>query len=102
MFDRVRRARFAAGTWTFWGMSIDTRVAANGLLLHCNGAAALGTRTYTSPAVGNSGFTMQIGARGDGTGLQPNGNRFASVAAWDGVALNAAQLGAIFNATRQR
>lgn len=87
--------------WNFIGVSIDE--TANTSAVNINGTAASGTATYSSPASGDAITTMAVGAtRTTGELPQPAGSRMASAAIWQGTALSASNLAAIFTADRAK
>lgn len=91
-----------AGPWYFVAVSVDEAVGANGAITQINSTQELFTSTYVSPASGNASFTHEIAARGNGDTPWGNTERMGMIAMWEGVALTAANLNAIFNATRGR
>lgn len=88
-----------SGRWNVIGGAINE--AANSLILNVNGTAYSKTCTYTSPTTTNANETFAIGAIGSaGNFAMPNGSRFAELAIWQGTALTAANLAALFAARR--
>lgn len=90
------------GAWNFVAVSLNEATGANGAILQINGAQELFTSTYASPSASSATYTMQIGAAGNSAGPLANTSRLASFMAWEGVALDAAQLRALYQATRSK
>ena len=95
-------ATFGAGAWTFLGISLDEAVGANGLLMQINSTQETYTSTYTSPASGASSFTLEIASRGNASLPLTNTSRMAAFCMWESAALTAAQMLALYQATRRR
>lgn len=91
---------FALNTWSFAAVSLNEAVGANGAIMMINDGQELITSTYVSPSAGNATEVMEIGALGGGGTPMPAGSRMSSFAAWEGVALSAEQLRAMYQATR--
>jgi hypothetical protein len=92
-----------ASAWNF--MSLAFNEATGSLIFNINGTAeSYSSQTYTSPSSSSASQTLQIGARGNSAlaSLFKTGNRIASVAIWQGTALSAANLAAIFSNTRAK
>lgn len=90
----------SAGAWEFVAISYDEAAGAGSFAI--NGATEAISGAYSSPASGAASNTMCIASTGGGNEPIPSGNKIAMVAAWEGVALTAAQLTAIYQATRGR
>ncbi|MCF1502212.1 hypothetical protein L0F51_00340 [Afifella sp. H1R] len=81
--------------WNFVAVGEDE--AAETCRLCLNGANSSVAGTYTSPSASNPAIAMgAVGALNNGFLLAPAGTRFARLAMWDGVALSAADLSAIY------
>lgn len=91
-----------AAEWNFVAVSVDEAVGANGAVVQVNGAQDLVNSAITSPSASNATYTMEIGAAGNGLGVVASTFRIASFSMWEGVVLSAAQLSAIYAATRSR
>lgn len=88
--------------WSFVGISVDEAAGAGGGHWRVDDNVPTFDATYTSPASGNATYTTQIAARGNGSSPVPSGFRMAQLAAWEGAALTANDLTAIYQATRGR
>lgn len=87
--------------WNFVAMSFNETTGT--ALVNINGTAGTYTgKTYSSPAAGAASQTLQIGAIGGGNTPIRSGSRLANMAIWQGTALSAANLAAIFTATRTK
>lgn len=82
--------------WAFVAMSVNE--ASNSILWNIRGTASSGTCTYSSPSSASASDTMRIGYRA-GTAM-PTNSGIASYAMWEGTSLTAAQMAALFTATR--
>lgn len=92
---------FAAGQWRFVAVSLNEAASAF-FFLNNAVATAPAAANFTSPSASNATYTAEVAAAGNAAGLAPNGARMAIFMAWEGVALTAGQLRALFNATRGR
>ena len=92
----------AVGQWIFTAMSLDEAVGANGAILQLNGTKEIFTSTYVAPSAAAASFGLQIGAGGNAFNPFPAASRMGMTAMWQGVALTANELMAIYNATRKR
>ena len=88
--------------WSFVAASVDEAVGSNGAFTYANGVATLATSTYASPSASNADGTFTIGSEPDGGVPVPNLSRIGMFAAWEGRALSAGELNAIYMATRDR
>lgn len=86
--------------WNFVGVSIDEGSGAG--TMRVNSDQLVLTPTYDTPSAAGATYAMEIGANGNATAPIASGTRIASFAAWEGVALSADQLAALFVATRPR
>ena len=91
-----------AAAWNFIGFSLNEATGANGALINVNGSASTATSTYTSPNAGSATYTTEILAGGNSSGPWDSGTRIAGVIAWEGTTLTAAQLAALYQASRVR
>lgn len=86
-----------SSAWNFIGLTVDE---AAGTGFWCvNGSEDTFTSTYTSPSSGSATGTLRIGSRRTDS-LLVSGSRIASAAMWEGVAIDASQMRALFQATR--
>ena len=91
-----------ATRWNCAAVTLDEAVGASGAAQFLNGATETFTSTYSTPSAAAASFTMNVAARGN-AGVPPaSGARLGGIAIWEGVALTAAQLTAIYTATRGR
>jgi hypothetical protein len=101
----ISTALVTTNAWSFIAVSLD-EASVNSGIMQINAVQETGkAAAYTSPASGSASYPVQLGAAGDnGVGTPPftNGSREAVACAWEGVALTAAQLMDLFNATRGR
>lgn len=88
--------------WNFVAMSINEATGAGGLLYFVNGSTETNTSTYSSPSAAGSSFTWQIGATGNAQQITAANSRKGGMVILEGTALTAAQLAAIYLATRGR
>lgn len=95
-------AGISTSVWSFIGVSVTEATGANGALMMLNTTQELFTSTYTTPAAGNATVTMEIGANGNAVDQLSNTSRIAMFSAWEGRALSADELNAIYLATRGR
>lgn len=98
-------ATMTANAWNFFGASITE--ASSSLVLAIGNAAAgfiSESKSVTYSVVGSSDatHTMKIGAAGNAVRPFSSGRRLASIVAWQGTALSASNLQAIFTATRAK
>lgn len=91
-------ARIVAGAFTFLAVSFDE--AATAITLQINATQEAKTFSYASPSASSATYTARIGDGGDGLRPFKSGARLANFSAWEGVALSAAQLTSIYNATK--
>jgi hypothetical protein len=89
--------------WTFLAASLDEATSNSGIMQVGATQETGKACAYTSPSASNASFTTQLACLGDSgaVGLV-NGSRMSMFTAWEGVALTAAQLQAIYDATRAR
>lgn len=87
--------------WNFYGLSLDEAVGAGGIVHVVNDNSSTDDSTYASPSASAATHTMQIGASGNNNARFTSGSRLAMLAIWD-IALSAAQLDSIYEATRGR
>lgn len=85
--------------WNFIGASVQSGVA-SGTKMYRNSSNQTFSFTLTTPSSSPGLYTMDIGSRGNGNSMMPNGSRIAMVAAWEGVALTQEEIDSIFQATR--
>lgn len=98
-FFQSATATVPAAEWGFVSGAVNE--AANTFITNTSGTAESFACTYTTPSASSASFTMQIGAAGNGADkIAVAGSRMASLAIWEGTALSAANLAAIFTATR--
>ena len=95
-------AAVPTGVPVFVACSVSETAGAIGGIFAINNAIETFDATYSSPATGNATNTMKIGIRGDAVGFFTNGSRLYLLLVWEGVALTAGQLAALFNASRGR
>lgn len=91
-----------ASSWNFVSLSLTEATGAGGLLFNINGSTASLPSTYTTPTASDAAQPFAIGSNGNLASPVRNGTRFAQFMAWEGVALTASQLAALFAATRGR
>jgi len=91
----------SANTWTFFGVSIDESVGANGLRFVANAQTSLATSTFSSPSASNATNALELGAGGSGAVPLLSGSRFACAAFWS-RALSAAEFASLYRITRTR
>jgi hypothetical protein len=82
--------------WAFVGLSVNE--PGNSCIWNVRGTPSSGTCTYSAPSSASASDTMRIGYRAGG--VLSNGSRIANLAVWEGTSLTAAQLAAMFTATR--
>lgn len=99
-FDRVSVVASILNNWAFWGFGIDE--PANSYRENINGVAASIACTYNAPSAVAAKHVLQIGAAGNAENPMKAGDRMACTALWQGYAPTAADLAAIFSATRGR
>lgn len=89
-------------TWTFVGFAINE--GADSARWQVNGSAAEESTTvvYSSPSTSSASDTMAIGHDTNSTFTVDSGSHIAQLAMWEGTALTAPNLDAIFQATRGR
>lgn len=89
------------GAWALVAISVDEAAGAGGSHFFINGSSETFNGAYTSPSSSAATSVLSLMSR---NGFNPfqNGSRIAAVAAWEGVALTAAQLTALYQATRRR
>ena len=80
------------GAWVFVGLSVDE--SGNSCLWNVNGSTQADACTYLSPSTGAADIPMTLLSSGAAD------KRAASLAMWEGTALSAANLAALFAATR--
>lgn len=92
---------FTAGAWSFAGLSLDE--AGNTATFVVNGAATSRGGTYSSPTASNAANVLVVGKL-DGVpdDFLESGSRMAGLSVWEGTALTATQLEAIYNATKAK
>lgn len=90
-------ATLNSGAWNFVAASVDEGATSG--ILQINGTQETKTYSYTSPSASAATSVAQVGASNSTAALR-SGDRLASFAVWEGVALNAVQLMAIYNATK--
>lgn len=86
--------------WVFVGITLDE--PAGTATMQINDTQAAKTSTYASPATANASHTLQIGTGGNGNYPLKSGSRLASVNAWEGTALTAAEMDAIYEVTKTK
>lgn len=92
-------------TWTFFGVTVEES-AGTGTWQGQSTQSSF-TSTYSSPLSTNSSSTIRLGAPGAGSFfpnsfLLPNGSRMNSIVIWEGTALSAAQLDAVYQGTKAK
>jgi hypothetical protein len=89
--------------WNFISVSINEPAGAGGIIYNLNGVGAVEAElaSYVSPSASNADATATIGALGSNFPF-PSGTRLAQLAMWEGTALTADNLAAIYEATRSR
>lgn len=92
-------AAVPTNAWAFVAFSIDEATAA--LTLQINGTQESKSGTYTGPSASNANVPATIGRDTDATLPMLSGNRIAAFLGWD-TDLTAAELMAVFNATRAK
>lgn len=86
--------------WHMTAISIDA--AAGYGFSFDNVAYSPFTATYSSPSAGSAAHTLQLGAAGNNAAPLPSASRLAAVAAWEGRALNLAEVTRLYQGIRQR
>lgn len=89
-----------ASAWQFLAVSVDEG-ASVGFHFRNGTKGADASVSYTTPSASAATRTAEIAATGNGTGPMTNTSRMAMLSGWS-RALSAAELTAIFNATRGR
>lgn len=87
-----------ASGWSYVSGSFNE--AGTTLRFNTNGTAETIVSSYTYTGAGSASFTMQVGARGNNDDPIASGKRLAFLSMWEGTALSAANLAAIYTATR--
>lgn len=96
----VTTAVLTPGAWHYIAVSWDEPSGA--VVTQINGSQdTFSGKTYSSPSSANAGGPFQLGASGNGSNIEANGNRIASVAMW-GRALSAAELSSLYTANKSR
>jgi len=85
------------GSWRLVGVSYDEAAGAG--TWFCDLATEAFTGTYTNPTSGAATHAFEIMTRGNAVRPMSSGGRMAAFMAWEGVALTAAQVAAVYNAT---
>lgn len=85
--------------WNFIAISVNE--VANAALWQVNGDVNSDTATYSSPAAGDASDTMRLGTYQAGSDFFSNGVRLGALGGFS-AALSAAQMNAVFQATRGR
>jgi hypothetical protein len=80
----------------FFAVSVNESSSTGGIFC-ADGIFDTFNPTYSAPSAAASTSPLTIGSRGAGNVPMPNGARFYAEAMWDGVALSAAQISAIYN-----
>lgn len=89
------------GQWSFVGLSLTEATGAGGAVFQVNGTQETVSSTYSSPSSSSATFTTAIGIAADPPPLYiRNGGRVADLSVWEGVALTAAELTSLYNATK--
>jgi hypothetical protein len=98
---KTSTALVTGSTWNFVAVSLD--MGAGTVVMQINGTQeSTGSQAFTpSPATGAAAATLQIGATGSGT-YPDTAERYGEVGIWQGTALSAAQLSALYEATRSK
>lgn len=90
----------SSGQWTFCGVAYDE--ATGSLTFQVQGTQEVKSATYTSPSASSATYTLRVGDGGNGDRPMRSGSRIANMTIWEGVTLAAADLTAIFQATRTK
>jgi hypothetical protein len=93
------------GQWSFVGVSLTEATGAGGAVYQVNGTQETKTSTYTSPSSASASNITAIGYGTDDSAPIDyilNGGRMASLVAWEGTAISAAELLSLYNATKSK
>ncbi|WP_414832180.1 hypothetical protein [Afifella sp. YEN Y35] len=88
-------ATLTTDAWHAIGLSLDE--AGDALRISIDTTQETFTGAYTTPSTGTPQYALgRVGDNGSGATPAPSGTRFGRLAMWDGVALSAADLSAIY------
>ena len=100
IINQSTTATLTGSAWNF--VAIAMTEASSGLLMQINGTQETFSAAYSSPTASDASITPQIAGMGSSQVLQASGARMGAFAIWEGVALTAAQLNTMREATRGR
>jgi hypothetical protein len=86
--------------WSFVSIAVDE--AGSVMRWNVNGTAASGSCTYSAPSSSSPTSTMTIGALPGGSSAMRSTSRIGTLSMWEGRALAAAELAALYGASRRR
>lgn len=101
-YNQTSSNSIADSTWLCLGLSVNEAQAVAGVTYFQNGAVDTDAGAYNSPSASDATYTAEIAARGNANAPVPNLTRVAMFMAWEGRALPAAAMDAVFQTTRGR
>jgi hypothetical protein len=99
--DHKSTGEVTNNAWNFWAISLDEAAGGTASTMQVNGTQDTFDGSYATPSTASMTYAFEVGGFGNGAG-SGSGNRYGSLAFWEGRTLTAANLTTIHNATKER